>query len=330
MSRFVESSTRREDAADRSISAVSDGVDPDRPEVGFLRGADDRKAAAWLRQLVNANVVGIGYGVEGRVIDGNAAFLDAIGATATDLDIGISLAALFGTNNALIDTFPRSGTREYGINRVDGDRAHLIASAIPLEGQNGWLLLTIDRTERKAAERAIQHLALHDPTTGVPNRRLLIDRLEHALARARRQNSITGVLFCDIDRFKHINDTYGHRAGDTALQTAALRFESMLREGDTVARVGGDEFVILLERLSDPTDATRLAERARIAINQPIEIDEHELQITASVGVAVTSGPDHADALLRRADNAMYAAKARGRNQVAFDRHNFTRSSPDG
>jgi diguanylate cyclase (GGDEF)-like protein len=322
-------SLRGAHATDGSNSAFTQGVVTDRPHVGFLCGSDDRDAAAWFRETVNANVVGIGYGIERRVIDANAAFLGAIGATAVDLRAGISLAALFDSDDALIDTFLRGGAREYSITRVDGDRAHVIASAIHRDGQHGWLVVTIDLTERKAAERAIEHLALHDPTTGVPNRRLLIDRLEQALARARRQRSITGVLFCDIDKFKHINDTYGHRAGDTALQTAALRLESILREGDTVARVGGDEFVILLERLLDPTDATRLAERARIAINEPIEIDDHSVQITASVGVALTSGLDDADALLRRADDAMYLAKARGRDQVALDPQDFPRSTAD-
>lgn len=314
------------DTAPSSSPRESEPAPHGRNDAGVrhLRGCTVEIAAAWFHRIVGANVVGIGYGIDHRILDANGALRAAIGIQPVDLDIGVPVHALFGVDGEAIDMLVGRGPCAYDITRVDGTRAHLLASAVRL-GEHDWLLLAVDLTERHAAERAIRHLALHDPTTGVPNRRLLMDRLEHALARARRQQSIVGVLFCDVDGFKHINDTFGHRTGDSVLQTVALRLQSVLRQYDTVARVGGDEFVILLESLSDPTDATHLAERARLAVAQPIEFGERTLSITASVGIAVTAGrKDTADSLLRRADDAMYLAKAHGRNQVAFSADDLT------
>lgn len=284
-----------------------------------LRRCDRAVAGAWFDQLVAANVCGIGYGHGGLLIDGNDALLKAIGAQALDLEIGISLRALFGLDEAAVRSVLRAPASEYDLTRIDGTQGHVWAAAVPIDDLD-CLIIVVDLSERKAAELAIRRLALHDPTTGVPNRRLLMDRLEHALARARRDRSVVALLFCDIDRFKEVNDRYGHRAGDAVLQTAAMRLASVLRQYDTVARVGGDEFVILLGHVADRTDATHLAERARVAIKQPMELDDRALQVTASVGIAVTAGAKYdADTLLRRADDAMYLAKARGRDQVAFD-----------
>jgi diguanylate cyclase (GGDEF)-like protein len=290
----------------------------DEADGGDLHSCTAETAAARFHRIVDANVIGVGYGSDGRIVDANAALLAALGMQALDLDIGVSLHTVFGIDADAVANLFEGRAHSYDITRVDGTPAHVLAAAIDL-GQRDWLLLIVDITERNAAERAVRHLALHDPTTGVPNRRLLMDRLEHALARARRQRSIVAVLFCDLDRFKHVNDTYGHRTGDSVLQTAALRLQSVLRQYDTIARVGGDEFVILLESLGDPTDATHLAERARIAISQPIDLAEHTFEITASIGIAIASHPDDtADSILRRADDAMYLAKAQGRNQVAY------------
>jgi diguanylate cyclase (GGDEF)-like protein len=318
-------SPRRNGAAQRNKSSDAIPATMDGDHVGVLGGVDDSKTAERFRELVDANVVGVGYGRADRIYDSNAALMSTIGAQPTDLRVGIPLSRLFGRNADNVEAFLSGPTHECDITRVDGKPAHLLTACIRLPQEPGWLVITVDLTERKAAERAIEYLALHDPTTGVPNRRLLIDRLGQALVRAARQQSVTGVLFCDIDRFKHINDTYGHRTGDAVLQTTALRLESVLRKGDTVARVGGDEFVILLENLPDPTDASRLAERARVVINQPIDIDQYQLRVTTSVGIALACGPDEdADSVLRRADNAMYVAKDRGRNQVALDTATFS------
>jgi diguanylate cyclase (GGDEF)-like protein len=138
-------------------------------------------------------------------------------------------------------------------------------------------------------------------------------------------------LFCDVGNFKNVNDAYGHRVGDTVLQTVARRLESILRENDTVARAGGDEFVVVLGDLGDPTEATRIAERARLALSEPMPIDGEELRITASLGVALNiEAGDTVETLLRRSDDAMYLAKERGRNQVAFAGDDILSPRPHG
>jgi diguanylate cyclase (GGDEF)-like protein len=313
---------------DDAPSSASVGDEPAstvlRAGASSTRLGDDETAAAWFHRIAGANVVGIGYGVDGIIVDANDALTAAVGARPGDFDIGVPAHELFQVDEQAIEGLFEGGSDSYDIKRLDGSPAHVLASRIRL-GPGEWLLITVDLTDMKAAERAVRHLALHDATTGVPNRRLLMDRLEHALARARRQGSVVGVLFCDVDRFKSVNDTFGHRAGDSVLQTAARRLQSVLRQYDTVARVGGDEFVVLLESLADPTDATYLAERARLAVAQPIEIGDRTVSITASIGVAVTNDcSDTADSLLRRADDAMYLAKRNGRNQVAFSAQDFS------
>ena len=161
--------------------------------------------------------------------------------------------------------------------------------------------------------------ATHDRLTGVANRETLLGTLAAEVDRASRHYKPLSVAFIDIDRFKPINDTYGHRAGDVVLQGVARRLESVLRDDDTVSRVGGDEFVILLEDLADATGATRIAERARVAVSQPIALENGDLQVSTSIGVAISRGPlDDVESLLRRADDAMYLAKQRGRDQIAF------------
>ena len=316
---MVDVARRASSTGDEPASNVSRDV-----RAGPLRECDVETAAAWFHRIVAADLFGVGYGIDDHLVDANGALRAGVGLQSLDLDIGVPLHTVFGVDEDAIASIFEGGPHGYDITRVDGTPAHILASAIRVS-EREWLMLAVDLTERKAAERAVRHLALHDPTTGVPNRRLLMDRLEHALARASRRQSIVGVLFCDVDRFKDINDTFGHRTGDAVLQTAALRLQSVLRQYDTVARVGGDEFVILLESLADPTDATHLAERVRLAIAQPIELGEHTLTITASIGIAITAdGTDNADALLRRADDAMYLAKTRGRNQVAFTAQELT------
>jgi diguanylate cyclase (GGDEF)-like protein len=173
-------------------------------------------------------------------------------------------------------------------------------------------------TQRKVAEQEAEHRSLHDPLTGLPNRRLLVDRLEHGLSRARRQQSPIAVLFVDLDHFKEINDGFGHVVGDVALQTVARRLEELMRESDTVARTGGDEFVVLLEDLSSPDDAALIAERIRVGLSTPLVVEEHDLAVTCSIGLAISDDADErVEALLRRADDAMYRAKELGRDRVA-------------
>ena len=171
-----------------------------------------------------------------------------------------------------------------------------------------------DISERKAFEQRLAHQATHDPLTGLPNRTLLIDRLEGALARARRHNRRVAVLFLDLDHFKVVNDSLGHGLGDRLLVAIAERLAVALRPGDTVARFGGDEFVVLCEDLVTQHDAITIAERVDEAVSGPFVIDDTEVFVGVSIGIAL---PDDTEAdpetLIRDADAAMYRAKDRGR-----------------
>jgi diguanylate cyclase (GGDEF)-like protein len=155
--------------------------------------------------------------------------------------------------------------------------------------------------------------ALHDPLTGRPNRALLVDRIEHALAAAPRDNASVALMFLDLDRFKEINDVFGHAAGDVLLVQVAGRLAATVRDGDTVARLGGDEFAVLLPQVRDEREAVGCAERVLTALEPAFVIEDIEFTVSASIGIGLSYGPDtEALALLREADRAMYAAKARG------------------
>ncbi len=168
--------------------------------------------------------------------------------------------------------------------------------------------------ERKLAEQQIRYLANHDALTALPNRRLLEDRLEQALEMARRNAHLVAIQFVDLDRFKPINDRLGHRVGDLLLQAVALRLRGLLRAVDTVSRVGGDEFVIVLPEMHSPAAAGETAQKVLAALAQPYLVEGHELHVTPSVGVSLfPRDGDDAETLLTRADAAMYYAKEMGR-----------------
>ena len=171
-----------------------------------------------------------------------------------------------------------------------------------------------DALERQSTEDAMQHRALHDPLTGLPNRVLFLDRLEHALERLRRQpRSLAAVLFIDLDNFKLVNDSMGHHAGDELLAAVAARLKQAVRPSDTVARFGGDEFGLLLEELSSEREAIGMAERIASVFARPFALETNEHFVTTSVGIALAEGGELAVDLIRDADAAMYRAKERGR-----------------
>jgi diguanylate cyclase (GGDEF)-like protein len=172
-----------------------------------------------------------------------------------------------------------------------------------------------DITERQHYEETIRHQEFHDALTGLPNRLLLKDRLSLAMAHAKRNNMMLAVLLLDLDRFKLINDTLGHAAGDTLLQLIAGRLTGTLREDDTVARQGGDEFLLLLPEIVKIEDAAKLAQKLLEQIRQPLSVHGHELYVTTSIGMVLypNDGRD-IETLLKNADTAMYRAKEQGRN----------------
>lgn len=173
--------------------------------------------------------------------------------------------------------------------------------------------------ELRESEERMRHMAQHDPLTRLPNRALFADRLQSALARARREHAQAGLMFVDLDRFKPVNDAYGHAVGDKLLIAAAARMRECLREADTLARMGGDEFVVLLPHVDTPADARHVAERILSALSHPFEVDELQLQISASIGIGLF--PEHGMddvSLMKSADNAMYRAKDVGRACLVF------------
>jgi diguanylate cyclase (GGDEF)-like protein/PAS domain S-box-containing protein len=179
-----------------------------------------------------------------------------------------------------------------------------------------------DLTERKAAEGELMELSLHDALTGLPNRQLLMDRLAVALARTARANDLVAVLFCDLDEFKDVNDSVGHEGGDRVLIEVATRLRHALRQSDTVARTGGDEFVIICEGLNSIEDATTLATDVRDFVEAPITFDDFEAAVSVSIGIVTVAGIDASTAdpmiLLRNADAAMYLAKRDGKARWAL------------
>lgn len=172
-----------------------------------------------------------------------------------------------------------------------------------------------DITERKQNESRIHSLAFYDELTGLPNRRLFSDRFDIALSTAHRNHQLAAVLFLDLDRFKQINDNLGHKIGDELLKVASERLNRCIKEGDTVSRFGGDEFVVLLTEMTEVKDIIKVVERISYVLSIPYELDEKELHVTSSIGVAIY--PDdgkNIDTLLKHADTAMYDAKDSGRN----------------
>jgi diguanylate cyclase (GGDEF)-like protein len=180
-----------------------------------------------------------------------------------------------------------------------------------VHGRARALLLAAEMTEE------LRHMAQHDALTGLPNRALFADRVQNTLAFAKRHHTRFAMIFLDLDNFKPINDNYGHLIGDRLLQQVAKRLQAVIRASDTVGRIGGDEFVLLISELAEPNDALALAEKIRQEIRRPYRVDDRELKISCSLGVAIY--PDHGTdeiALTKGADEAMYRAKEGGRDSV--------------
>jgi len=215
---------------------------------------------------------------------------------------------------------------EHRIQHRDGSYRWMLARGMAVRDGGGKAIRVVgsqtDVTDRKKAEQRLQHDALHDALTGLPNRVLFLDRLDQAIRRAQRSTpaAAAAVLFLDLDRFKLVNDSLGHQVGDELLKAVARRLESAVRPPDTVARLGGDEFTVLLDGVSDVHEAALVAERVHATLKTPFEIDDRDLHIDASIGIALADANAAPDTVLRDADVAMYRAKADGKGRHAvFD-----------
>ncbi|MCU1376134.1 MAG: diguanylate cyclase domain, partial [Actinomycetia bacterium] len=236
----------------------------------------------------------------------------------------LSMAAAPELHQVILATVAEEGRwdGEFISSRKDGSSVPVFITVDRLEapeiGFRGMVGASFDNSERRALQMSLAHQALHDPLTGLPNRALFLDRVDVALARLQRHPGTIAVLFIDLDRFKIVNDTCGHHAGDEVLQAVAALFEGVLRPEDTVARVGGDEFAVCCEQLAGPAEAVILAERLTAAVSQPFLVSRREFYVSPSIGIVLGTGVpgETASTLLRDADAAMYHAKDRGRGRI--------------
>jgi diguanylate cyclase (GGDEF)-like protein len=228
-------------------------------------------------------------------------------ADPQDFDVRLKLA--LEPPESEVEGEPPSNEFEVALHGEDGGA--LAVSVNPFGDDDESIVICFrDATGELRARRELEHRAMHDPLTKLPNRELLMDRLSVALARLGRQGTAVGVLFIDLDGFKEVNDLHGHDVGDELLITVAERLRREVRDGDTVARFGGDEFVVLCEDLVRIEAAEPLARRLAEAVAQPVSTGERLLVVRASIGVVVEQNPaTSAEALVKRADSEMYRVK---------------------
>jgi diguanylate cyclase (GGDEF)-like protein/PAS domain S-box-containing protein len=264
----------------------------------------------------------------GEIININPEAQRLLGYSESEL-VGASLEKIFcaesrSENNIseLLNQCPVRGAETYMVTKTN-EKTPVILSISECSDQYqtrlGFVLASKDVTEYKKAEEKIQYLATHDSLTGLPNRSMFTQLLEHAILSAKRNNKMLAVLFVDLDRFKTINDTKGHDAGDQLLITIARRYQSALRASDVVCRQGGDEFVILIEDVLKPNELKRVAGHIISTTYEPVILMGDECRVTASVGISVypADGED-AQTLMKHADIAMYCAKEEGKNDYKF------------
>lgn len=258
----------------------------------------------------------------------NQAFANGVGRNRNDI-IGHKIWDVFPQDEAdkrftvVKWVFENAQTKiiEVRVPRPDGDR-FFVTTAKPVLDDSGKAVSVIciskDITDRKRIEEQLARMSQHDPLTDLPNRALFSNRVQQAIADASRDRTRLAVFFVDLDHFKSVNDSLGHSVGDLLLQAAAQRLQACVRKSDTVARMGGDEFVVVMPGIEDSHFALALAEKIRLALCEPFDLNGHQCAIvSSSIGVAIypEHGTDELE-LARNADNAMYQAKAKGRNGV--------------
>jgi diguanylate cyclase (GGDEF)-like protein/PAS domain S-box-containing protein len=269
------------------------------------------------------------FNTQGELIQWNSSFAKFCGLTPEKmlnrpLSEFIYIADRAAATKWVMDVYAKgSATVEAQFVRHDGVFVSYLCNGVALRNTNGDVIgftgTGRDVTERKVVAEHIHHMAHYDILTDLPNRSLLSDRLQQAIISCKRDHSHLALMFLDLDMFKYINDKLGHDIGDLLLKEVARRMLDCLRESDTAARIGGDEFVVLLPSVDSVQTAMMVAEKIRHALSLPFEISGHSLNISTSIGIAVY--PEHGSeekALLKNADTAMYLAKQNGRNMVVL------------
>jgi diguanylate cyclase (GGDEF)-like protein/PAS domain S-box-containing protein len=323
------------------------------PEDARLRQSEERNARLLTFMNHSPSLMFI-KDLEGRYLYVNERFMQAFGLehkdiiTRSDSEIfPAELAAQFRANDAKVPATGVGVEVEEVALYGDGSLHTSIVHKFPLHDSQGRVTavggIVTDITERKRLEQALQEknvqlskaiqaeaalrerqehlnfIATHDPLTRLPNRALLHQRAEHAIAVSRRSGRVIALLFIDLDRFKAVNDSLGHAAGDELLRAVANRLSGCLREVDMIARHGGDEFVVLLEDIEKQEEVEQVVERMRAVLVEPLAIEGQEVTVTSSIGVALyPRDGEAASVLLRKADLAMYRAKELGRNTVQY------------
>jgi diguanylate cyclase (GGDEF)-like protein/PAS domain S-box-containing protein len=284
---------------------------------------------ARFRRLSESGIIGIAYfDIYGRISDGNDTFLEMIGYSREELEKDLVrwdhllprewVPDMRKVARAFIAT-GRIAPYETEFLARDGSRRWALFGATRIEGTSGGIAFVVDITHRKRLEEEIRHMANHDALTGLPNRRLFMELIRFGLAEANRNKKKMGFLFLDLDRFKGVNDTLGHEAGDELLKTVAERLTSAVRKADAVARIGGDEFSILLAGIAGPEDITEIVRKILVVLRETCIISGREFHITTSMGISIyPDDSDDVDTLFRYADIAMYRAKDKGRNTFVF------------
>ena len=314
---------------DEAMIGIATDITKRRKDEEILRSSEEK-----LRTMFELSPLGIArISQDGRYIEANKAFLDMVGYTLDDLNGlgGWELTPIeFETQEQiqlqLLSSKGRFGPYEKEYLHRDGQRISVRLNGVMITDSDGeqyiWSIVE-DITQKKQSEKLIWQQANFDPLTGLPNRRMFQDRLNKDIKKANLTDLPLALIFLDLDRFKEVNDTLGHDIGDLLLQDAALRLTSCVRESDTVARIGGDEFTLILRGLDDISNVERIVNNILLKMTEPFHLKNKLVYVSASIGITFypKDGND-IDTLIKNADQSMYASKDLGRNRRSY----FTQS----